>query len=56
MTEKDIKEIELTPQNFKDYVLFLEKNNLKNIQKEDKKNMVSKIIRAYEEAKKNDNK
>ena len=56
MTEKDIKEIELTPQNFKDYVLSLEKNNLKNIQKEDKKNMVAKIIRAYEQAKKNDNK
>ena len=47
---------ELTPNNFKDYVLELEKKNLQNITKEDKKNMVNKIIRNFEEAKKDDNK
>ena len=45
----------LTPENFKDYVMELENNNLKNIAKEDKKNMVAKIIRTYEEAKKDGN-
>lgn len=45
----------LTVENFKDYVLEIEENNLKNIDKEDKKTMVAKIIRTYEEAKKNGN-
>ena len=46
----------LTVDSFKDYVLKLEENNLKNIIKEDKKSMVAKIIRTYEEAKKDGNK
>lgn len=46
----------LTPDNFKDYILELEKNNLRNINKEDKKVIVAKIVRKYEEALKNDNK
>lgn len=46
----------LTPETFKDFILELEKENLQNINKEDKKNMVAKIIRTYEEAKKNENK
>ena len=41
--------------NYKDYVLELERTNLKNIDKEEKKAMVAKIIRTYEEAKKNGN-
>lgn len=45
----------LTVENFKDFVLEIENNNLKNIDKEDKKSMVAKIIRTYEEAKKNGN-
>lgn len=54
----DIKEIsggKLTAEGFKDFVLELERENLKNIDKEDKKQMVSKIVRNYEEAKKSDN-
>lgn len=54
----DIKEIsgdKLTAENFKDFVLELERENLRNIDKEDKKQMVSKIVRNYEEAKKSDN-
>ena len=53
MTDKFTKT--LTVENFKDFVLELEGNNLKKIDKEDKKSMVSKIIRTYEEAKKNGN-
>lgn len=45
----------LTVENFKEFVLEIESKNLKNIEKEDKKSMVSKIIRTYEEAKKNGN-
>jgi hypothetical protein len=55
MTDKFTKET-LTEEDFKDYILELESNNLKNIEKEDKKSMVAKIIRMYEEAKKNGNK
>ena len=54
----DIKEIsgdKLTADSFKDFVLELERENLRNIDKEDKKQMVSKIVRNYEEAKKGDN-
>lgn len=54
----DIKEIfgdKLTAECFKDFVLELERENLRNIDKEDKKQMVSKIVRNYEEAKKSDN-
>lgn len=46
----------LTEENFKNYVLDIEATNLKNIEKEDKKSMVAKIIRTFEEAKKNGNK
>lgn len=46
----------LTEENFKNYVLDIEDTNLKNIEKEDKKSMVAKIIRTFEEAKKNGNK
>ena len=45
----------LTAENFKDFVLELENKNLKNINKDDKKTMVSRIIRTYEEAKKHGN-
>lgn len=45
----------LTPENFKNYVLKIEEDNLKNIDKEDRKSMVAKIIRTYEEAKKDGN-
>lgn len=45
----------LTVENFKEFVLELENKNLKNINKDDKKTMVSRIIRTYEEAKKNGN-
>lgn len=55
MSDKKIIEVELTPENYKDYVLELERTNLKNIDKEEKKAMVAKIIRTYEEAKKNGN-
>lgn len=48
-------EKELTAENFKDFVLDLERDNLKNINKEDKKVIVTKIVRAYEEARKNGN-
>ena len=54
----DIKEIsggKLTAEGFKDFVLELERENLRNIDKEEKKQMVSKIVRNYEEAKKSDN-
>lgn len=43
----DIKEIsggKLTAEGFKDFVLELERENLRNIDKEDKKQMVSKIV------------
>ena len=45
----------LTIENFKEFVLALERENLKKLEKEDKKQMVSKIMRTFEEAKKNDN-
>ena len=54
MTDKKF-EGSLTPENFKDFILDLEKENLKKIEKDDKKLMVSKIMRNYEEAKRNDN-
>lgn len=56
MIDKSISEENLTPENFKNYVLTLECENLKKINKEDKKSMVAKIIRTYEESKKNGNK
>lgn len=55
MTDKFTAE-NLTAENFKEFVLDIERNNLKQIDKEEKKGMVSKIIRTYEEAKKNGNK
>ncbi len=55
MSDKRIMGVELTPENYKNYVLELERTNLKNIDKEEKKAMVAKIIRTYEEAKKNGN-
>lgn len=45
----------LTIENFKEFVLALERENLKKLEKEDKKQMVSKIMRTFEEAKENDN-
>ena len=54
MTDKKF-EGSLTPENFKDFILDLEKENLKKIEKDDKKVMFSKIMRNYEEAKRNDN-
>lgn len=41
---------------FKDQILKMEKENIANINKVDDKQMVAKIIRIYEETKKNDNK
>lgn len=55
MTDKKMSGIELNPENFKEYVLEIERENLKNIDKDEKKIMVAKIIRTYEEAKKNGN-
>ena len=46
---------ELTVENFKNYILDLERENIRDISKEDKPRMVQRIIKAYEEAKKNDN-
>lgn len=53
---KDISGNKLTAENFKDFVLALERENLRKLDREDKKQMVSKIVRNYEEAQKNDNK
>ena len=55
MSDKPVFTEELTPENFKEFILNLERENLKNLFKEDKKVMVSRIIKAYEEAAKNDN-
>lgn len=55
MTDEKLIGKNMTPENFKDFVLELERDNLKNLNKEDKKSMVSKIIRIYEEGKKSDN-
>ena len=52
---KDISGNNLTVENFKEFILELERTNLKKLEKEDKKQMISKIIRTFEEAKKNDN-
>lgn len=55
----DIKEIsgsKLTAENFKDFVLSLERENLRKLDRDDKKQMVSKIVHNYEEAQKNDHK
>lgn len=46
----------LTVENFKNFVLDLERENLRNLDKDDKKQMVAKIMKTYEEAKKSDNK
>ena len=42
----------LTPESFAEYIIGLEKNNLRTIEKEDKNLMVAKIIRSFEDAKK----
>lgn len=42
--------------DFKKQILKVEKEYIANIVKSDDKQMVAKIIRMYEEAKKNDNK
>lgn len=49
-------EKELTAENFKEFVLEMERDNLKNIDKADKKVIVTKIVRGYEEARKDGNK
>jgi hypothetical protein len=46
---------ELTIENFKNFILELEKENLLNLSQDDKKQMVAKIMREYEEAKKSGN-
>ncbi len=48
LTDKQVK--------FKEKILGLEKENISTISKSDDKQMVAKIIRIYEEMKKNDNK
>ena len=55
MIDKKSIEGNLTPETYKDFVLKLEKDNLINLVKEDKKSMVTKIIRENEEEKKNAN-
>ena len=44
MTNEKMSKANCTAENFKDFVLNLERDNLKNISKEDKKQMVSKIV------------
>lgn len=44
----------LTVENFKNFVLSLERENLRKLDRDDKKQMVSKIVHSYEEAQKND--
>ena len=46
---------ELTIENYKNFILELEKENLLNLSQDDKKQMVAKIMREYEEAKKSGN-
>ena len=55
MIDKKSIEGNLTPETYKDFVLKLERDNLNNLVKEDKKSMVSKIIREYEKEEKNAN-
>mgnify|MGYP005747495267 FL=1 len=55
MIDKKNIEGNLTPEMYKDFILNLERDNLYNLVKEDKKSMVAKIIRVYEEEKKNAN-
>lgn len=50
MSDKLVFEDELTPESFKEFVLQLERENLKNLFREDKKVMVSRIIKNYEGA------
>ena len=54
MTDKKI-EGNLTPETYKDIILKLERDNLYNVDKENKKSMVDKIIKIYEEEKNNVN-
>ena len=49
MIDKKRIEGNLTPETYKDFVLNLERDNLNNLVKEDKKSMVVMIIRVYEE-------
>ena len=46
MIDKKISGSELNPESFKEFVLELERENLKNIDKDEKKVMVAKIIRT----------
>lgn len=55
MTNDKMKKSECTVDNFKEFILELERDNLKKLTKDDKKVMVAKIIRKYEEAQNNDN-
>lgn len=55
MIDKKISGANMTPENFKEFILSIERDNLKNLDREDKKSMVSKIVRTYEEGKKNGN-
>ncbi len=42
----------LTPEIFKDVILELENQNLRKLEQEDKKIMITKILKKYEEMKK----
>lgn len=55
MTDKILFKQDRTPENFKEYILDLERANLAKIDREDKKSMVAKIIRTYEEDSNNGN-
>lgn len=55
MIDKKSIEGNLTPEAYKDFIIQLERENLQNLVKEDKKSIVAKIIRVYEEEKKNGN-
>jgi len=55
MTDKKFARNNLTPENFKEFVLEIEQENLKKLERDDKKSIVAKIIRSYEEGKKNGN-
>lgn len=56
MSDEDLKVDVKKLDEFKEKVLHLEKESISNINKTDDKQMVSKIINAYEEYLKNANK
>lgn len=46
----------LSPETYKEHILKLERENLRDLDKKDKKQMVSLIVKHFEEARKNDHK